>query len=252
MADFLDEMLPPAGNEPDPEVPTPAPIVEEPVEAAAPEPEPTQPEVTPAETPKPEPVMVPLAALEAERDRRRAFEDQVRSYQSAQQQPAAPRPDPYDDPEGYDRAIDQRMQQALFAERFSTSEYLAKEKYGEEKVNAAGEWATEQANSNPAFAAEFASQRFPLMWVVQQHQRNAMLSEIGDRSVEDFVREYVQKNPGLVPQSAPAVAATPVVAAPQAPKPVTPPRSIASDAAAPNTGRDASPMADLDAIFNRR
>lgn len=252
MADFLDEMLSNEAPQPDPEVPTPAPIVEEPVEAVAPEPEPTQPEVTPAEPQRPEAGFVPIAALLEERDKRKQYEDQVRSFQASQQPPAQNRPDPYDDPEGYDRAIDQRMQQALFAERFSTSEYLAKEKYGEEKVNAAGEWATEQANSNPAFLAEFSSQRFPLMWVVQQHQRNAMLSEIGDRSMDDFVRDYLAKNPGLAPQSAPAVAATPVVAAPQATRPATPPRSIASDAAAPSAGRSENPMADLDAIFNRR
>ena len=233
MADFLDEFMreeAPEAPEPQPEAPVETPVEEQ----ALPEPEPA-PEAQPAPNPEPEQSReeqrtIPLATALNWRDEAKEYKRKVEQFE-AQQRQNTTQPDPFDDPAGFAAHQQSLVQQAIIADRFERSNEEAVEKFGEDKVKAAVEWAGERAKANPGFAAEYMSKTRPIHWIVQQHQRDAMVSEIGDRSMDDFVRDYIARNPGLLPQSAAPVAAVPVAAAvPQpASKPAPPPRSIASD-----------------------
>jgi hypothetical protein len=232
-----------------------APVIEPPVETPVPVTEAhPAPEIAPEPTPAPEPApekdkSVPLPTFLDMRDRakeaeRRAAELEARN---APQTPPQQMPDPVDDPQGFAAWNDARTQDALTAQRFEMSDLMAKQQYGEEVVKTAADWAMERASTDPVFKAAYMRQPHPLDWIVREHKRSGLLNDIGDNVDDWFVREAAKRGyqptaPELAP--APAVAATPTAA-----KPAVPPRSIASDAPAPNVSGDAS--ADFMAIFRK-
>jgi len=222
---------------PEPEIVQPqpdAPIVEP--EAAVPE--------------KEEAKQVPLGtfldvrdSLKEEKRARQEAERRVAEFENRQQTTI----DPFDDPSGFVASQETKLQQALAMQKFEMSEIMAKQAHGAETVDTATQWALDKAKSNPLFAEEYKRQPHPIDWIVQQHKRDAVVSEIGDRSLDDFVRDYVSKNPGLLPQSAaPAAPAGVAVTA----TPAVPPRSIASQ---PSVGSapvlKVNPVAAVEGLF---
>lgn len=209
-------------------------------------------EIEPVAQPdKPEAGYVPIAALMDERDRRKAAEQRAQQFEQQRQPQSAP--NPYDDPDGYAAHQQSLVQQAILADRFERSNEDAIEKFGEDTVKSAIEWAQSRAGTNPSFAAEYMSKPRPIHWIVQQHKRDALLSEIGDNPDDWFAREAVKR--GLVPPSV-SVAATseiPAVAQPkQANTPAkVPPRSLATQGSGPSDVRDVAsgPLAGVDAVF---
>lgn len=230
--DFLGNLM--ATEEPE-AVSEAAPVVEETPAGPAPaepvaEPEPN-PEPAPApEAPREEPRTVPLATFLDQRDRLKELERREAEWKAQQSQPMQ-RIDPLDDPEGFAQQQQQLVQQAIIADRFERSHEDAVEKHGQEAVQAAVEWAQTRAQANPAFAAEYMAKTRPIQWIVQQHKRDALVSDIGDNVDDWFTREAAKR--GYAPQSAPVDAAP--VAAPVQPaaKPAAPPKSIASERTAP-------------------
>lgn len=210
-----------------------------------------EPEPAPEPQPqRPDPGFVPIAAMMDERDRRKALEAELARYR--QQQEAQPALDPLDDPAGFAAHQQQLVQQAIINDRFERSNEDAIEKYGEETVKAAVDWAAERGRTNPGFAAEYMSKPRPIHWIVQQHKREETLGQIGDRSIDDFVREYIAKNPTLITPAPAAATPIPVVASPQqAPQPVKVPRSLATVGSGPSDVRDVAtgPLAAVDAVF---
>lgn len=257
MADQLDDIFPtdeaPIEAEPAPEVIEP---VSEP-EAEAVEPEPATPEVqTQAAPEERQPGFVPLAAMMDERDRRKAAEERANQLEQAQQAAAQAQtiPDAYDDPEGYLAFQQQHLQQALQQQKMQMSHHWAVEKYGNDGVEEARTWALEKAQKDPGFRAmleaEMPMQVMPFDWIVQQHKRDGLVSQIGDRSMDDFVKDYIAKNPTLVGQIAP-VAAIPMAVPQQASPPVKVPRSLATQGSGPSDIRQVAtgPLAGVDAVF---
>jgi hypothetical protein len=229
--DFLGGMI--ADEEPavaEPEVVQPAEtVVEEPVQ-----PEPT-PEPEPVPEPQPEPEApkedqrVPLATFLDKRDEARELKRRLEAYEAREREQQRPVIDPFDDPEGFAAHQQQLVEQRLTQERFAFSDRFARKEHGAEAVDAAVTWAQQRAQADPAFAMSYMREADPVDWIVQQHKRDSMISQIGNRSMDDFVRDYLAQNPGLVAQPAP-VAAAPVAAVVQpAAKPTPPPRSIASE-----------------------
>lgn len=249
MADtvFAAEVTPPQPDpqtpaEPEPQAPDPQPEAPQPAPDPAPEPQP-QPD---------EPRHIPLAAHLDERDRRKAAErerDELR--QQMQQRQANPRPDPLDDPEGFNAYYAQQLDARLAEQRFQFSDLTARRIHGAEKVDRATEWANDRAARDPAFAVAYMREADPIDWIVRQHQRDALLSDIGDDVDDWFTREATKR--GYVPQSAiPAVAAPVAATTPQAPAPAVPPRSLVN---APSSGGiDHVPTglkAGVEAVFPR-
>lgn len=217
----------------------------EPAPAQEPQPEPAPVEQAPGLPPEPqEPApapeepkdhSVPLAKFLDTRDELKEARRRIAEFEQRQQVPQAV-PDPFDDPQGFAQHQHRLVQEAIIADRFERSNEEAIEKHGEDAVTQAIEWATRKAQANPGFAAEYMSKTRPMDWIVRQHKQDATVREIGDRPLEDFVKDYIAKNPnllsGLAPQAvAPAI---PVNAAiPQQAPPVAPPRSLVD---APSSG----------------
>lgn len=211
----------------------PAEPVSEPVAvtepAPTPEPEP-QAVATPEPAPEPKPTVpegyIPLAAVMDDRDKRKEAERRAKELeeklQQYQQQSQAPDRDL--DPEGYQAFQAQQTQNAILSTRLDISEEMAREKHGNEVVDAAKEWALNRFNENPAFQAEVLAQRNPYGYAVQAYQRHQAMNKLGDVSeVEAFLAwKAAQANAGTQPL-APAPAAAPVIE-----QPAIPTRSIAS------------------------
>jgi hypothetical protein len=204
-------------------------VVEEPVTPEpTPQPEPA-PEPTPEpEAPKDEPRHVPLATFLDKRDEARELKRRLDAYE-AREREAQQRPeiDPLDDPQGYAAQLEQRIEQGRVQERFAISDRFARKEHGAETVEAAVTWASERAKEDPMFAASYMREADPVDWIVQQHKRDALLSDIGGNVDDWFAREAAKR--GYAAISAP-VEAAPVAAVVQpATKPAPPPRSIASE-----------------------
>lgn len=251
MADFLESVL----SDAEPQAPVESPEVQAPAEPAPAEhPAPIAPETPqePAvESPvqaKPDAGYAPISALMDERDKRKAAEaerDQLR-----QQQEPTERPDPFDDPQGYEAYLGQQLEARVVKERFQMSDVIAKQTHGAEAVEAAVAWATERGKSDPTFAMSYMREAHPLDWIVRQHQRDAMVSGLGNVTSLDAWFEQEAAKRGYSSQSAPVAAAS-VAVVPPVSRPAAPPRSIASEApASVSTVPDSK--AAFEAIFDRR
>jgi hypothetical protein len=176
-------------------------------------------------TPEPEPVqeqpMVPLAALHETRDKVRDLEARLAALQPKQEAPQptiGPAPDMFEDPDAYQAWSQQQIVNATL----NLSEEITREKYGDELVDAAKTWATEQFQTRPGFAQEVMSQRNPYGYAVKQYQKQQSLSQLGDDPTE--IQAYLAwKQAQQAQPAAPAVT----------PPPQRPPQSIAS---APSAG----------------
>lgn len=253
MADeFLDKMF--TDTAPAEEV---APVQEQ--EAAV---EPA-PETVTEPTPQPEAVepapqqdragYVPIDAMLTEREKRQGLERELQQLRASQQEKPQARPDAFDNPDEYDRYVEQQIDSRVQKVRADTSYALAVRDYGKDDVEAARAWALEKAQKDPVFNQQvgtvFATEMLPVDWVVQQHKRDALLTDIGDPSKLDdwFAREATKR--GYAMQSATPAAAIPVAVAP-APTKALPPRSIAADAS-PTSAKEPAAPASFDAIFQR-
>jgi hypothetical protein len=231
MSELLDTVL-----SAEPETVEPEPVVEP---EPAPEPEPETPEPEPAPEPSPEPQPeepearhVPLSVFLDARDREKELKRRVAELeaQSAPQAPPEDMPDPIDDPRGFAAWQTQQVEQRIVAERFTMSDIMAKQVHGEEAVKTAAEWAFEKAKADPAFHLAYMRQPHPLDWIVREHKRQGLVSEIGDNVDDWFAREAAKR--GYVQGAPVAAAPAPAVVTPQQAARPAPPRSIASDAPA--------------------
>ena len=212
-----------------PEAVEPEPVAEQPAETPA-----APPVVTP-EPAKPEPGHVPLSAMLDERERRQKLEAELARYQ-AQQAP----PEPLDvyDPE--QMAAFQHQQ--VVNTKLDISEEMTRDKFGDELVDKARDWALQRFNQNPAYQAEVLRQRNPWKHVVEQYQRDQIASQVSLSDFEQF-QAWKAANATLAQQTAAPVAAqTPLV---------QPPPSLAS---APSAGSSTQPKPDpalerLNAMF---
>lgn len=227
--DFLGGMI--AAEEPAFAEPQDAAPVENVAEApeAPEEPEP-QPEPAPEpapEAPK-EPQHVPLATFLDKRDEARELKRRLEAYEARErEQQQRPEIDPFDDPQGFAAQQQQMIDQRLMQERFAISDRFARKEHGAETVDAAVQWAQQRAQQDPVFAAGYMREADPVDWIVQQHKRDALLSDIGGNVDDWFAREAAKRGYAVI--SAP-VEAAPVAAVVQpAAKPSPPPRSIASE-----------------------
>jgi hypothetical protein len=212
-------------------------------------------EVTPEATPEPAPELqddkrVPLATFLDARDEAKELKRRVAEYEAKASQAApAEMPDPYDDPTGFANWQTTQVQQALTAQRFQMSDVMAKRDHGADTVEAAGLWAAEKAKFDPGFYQSYMNEPHPIDWIVRQHKRDGLLSEIGDNVDDWFTREAAKRGYSVGP------APLPPLAVPQqqvAPTP-EPPRSLA---AAPSKGgavKDipVGPLSALDGLFKR-
>lgn len=176
--EFLDDL----GASPEPQVDqasieAPAPIVVEPTEA--------QPE-------KPEPGYVPIGALMDERDKRKARDEELKRIQAEleqmrQSRQEAPRiPDPLDDAQGFADYQRQTAESLALNVKLDMSEDLARDKFGDEKVDAARDWALAKYRDDPSFRNKVIAQRNPYSFVVKEFEREQKVAKVQDLDLADF------------------------------------------------------------------
>lgn len=149
--------------------------------------------------------MVPVAALQAERQKAKRYTEQVADFQKkleeqntliqqlfAQQRPAPQpqaqpeAPDFYTDPDGYLSSREQRLQQQFENTRLAQSEMLAVEKFGEEAVATAFQAFEQRVKSDPSMRAEhqrMMASPHPFRELVKWHQSSQAMAEIGSDPV---------------------------------------------------------------------
>lgn len=177
---------------------------------------------------------VPLKELTSEREKRQAAEksredearlrqqaeDNARRWQAdlealqrrqqAAQNPPAPPPDPLTDPEGAFSHLKSEFQQQLINQNVNFSEARARDKFGDEVVNAAL-----QAAHQVGIAHRFQTTPDPIGDVVRWHKRQTAMARIGDdvdgyekrirdeerqKTIEDLKAGRVSVMPGQTPQ----------------------------------------------------
>lgn len=148
----------------------------EPGDEPAPEPAPAAAAPEPAAPQEPFYYRKALRNLEKSiASKERELEEYRARLESQQPAPAAA-PDPYEDPQGYQAAVEQRVQQANFALRLEFSETRARDKFGDEAWEETNDW----LRTRPDVAQWAASQRDPCGAAVQIYQREKLAAEIGD------------------------------------------------------------------------
>lgn len=200
--DFLDDLG--ASPEPQPqeaqtETEAPAPVV---VEA---------PEVQPE---KPEPGFVPIGALMDERDKRKAAAKELeeakaelaRQAQARQSQPRIP--DPLDDAQGFAEYQRQLSENMALNVKLDVSEDLARDKFGDEKVDAALQWALKRYQEDPAYRDKVVSQRNPYAFVIKEFDREQKVAKVQDLDLSDF-DDYLAWKTGQATQQSQSVQAAP-------------------------------------------
>lgn len=218
--------------------------VEQPQEASTPPteqapaaaPEVQQPQEAPQEEAKGH--TVPLATfldqrLEAREAKRKAddLERQIAEMRQAKVEPVKI-PDPYEDPDGYNRYVQESVRQTEWNMRAEMSGRFAEQKYGKETVEAAVAWAQSEGFKDPTLGQRVQMQPSPVEWVVEQYNRDQLFQRIqSDPTLAAQLSgapSLVATHPGVIaPQ--PAAAFQPVVVTPKQ----APPKSLAT---APSTG----------------
>lgn len=213
------------------------------VEAAAPEPEPegeqAAPEAEaeapadkgeepapPAEPAKDDSKSVPLAVVQAEREKRQRLErelEQLRAQQ-AQAPKDQPKPDYYADPEGVLNAHAKQTHMAMLEERKKISRFMAEKDFGPELVQEAFEY----FDRNPSQSVELLNHPSPFHAAVEHYKKAKMVDEITtdpDAYRARIIAEWQQEQATQLQQA-------------QRPKPAAPPKSLATSAA---IGGEATP-----------
>lgn len=225
--------------------PDPAPAAQ-PAEPPAPEPAPQPEPPAPQPEAKPEEHSVPLAKALDWRDERNQLRKELDAYKAKEK--AAPVPDPDDDPRGYAQHLEQKVQQQLTAQKFEMSDTIARQTHGGEIVEKAATWALEKAQNDPAFAAQYMREAHPIDWIVRQHKRDGLVSQLPNdiSSLDELIEREIAKRSQAAPPAAPAAPAM------SAPKPAAPPKSLVN---APSGGGvseiPVGPLASVEAVFPR-
>jgi hypothetical protein len=151
-----------------------------------------------SEEPEKEEQMVPVAALVAEREKRQKAEQEL-----AQEKPKEEKPEPtkipsiYDDPEGYQAYMDQKIADAEFQSRISVSQALMRQKhkdYDEKEVRF-----VEMAKEDPSLGVQLRRQGLPAEFVYDTVVKRDKLK--GFDNFDDAVNDAVSKKTAEIEKS---------------------------------------------------
>lgn len=253
MDNFLEDFFS-GETAPEPEIETPEIEQMEEVSNDIPETvEETTPEVeTVAEAaPIVEPKMVPLSAVQAERQRAKeaieqvnALRTQLADFQSQQAQKAIP--DSYDDPQGFaayqQQLVTQQVQQAVTHQRFMDSRERALAAHGQEFIDEVADWAGGVAATDPTFETRMMAQADPAQWVIDQKKRSDMLKEFEADPDAYALRRAAELGHATI---------TPVIEATQPQARNLGPKSLASAKSRGGASTQTNPVQDAFELFNK-
>lgn len=159
------------------------------------------------------PDTVPKAALLKERAKHRKQLAEARGAAKALKEVAVERPketvetveeefeepDPVKDPKGYREYMQAHTQNLVLNERMNFSEARAKDKHGDEAVDAAFNWLTESAKANPGLARQIRSHPDPYAETVRLHKeslRSGRLKDVDESELDNFRKWQKAKKEG--------------------------------------------------------
>lgn len=236
----MDDRLAFLSGEEEPE----AEVIEEQI-ADDPEPE-GEIEAAPPAAPEEKPQhSVPITAMLDEREKRQAaerraaeLEQRMRFFEQAQQKKPE-MPDVFENPQGFTQHVNSTVTEAMVTAHLNMSEMLARDKFGDDEVNAAVE-----AVKAAGLQQHFVSQRNPYGELVKWHRQQKVAQEIGSdpdawrakerAALAEQIRQEVLAE--LQGQQQPAR---------------RPPASLASAPAAGKSNTPISPGTAFDAAFGR-
>lgn len=203
--------------------------------------------------PTAEPKMVPLSAVQAERQRAKDAIDQLNvarqqlaDFQAKQASKSVP--DPYDDPQGFgayqQQLVAQQVQQAITHQNFMQSRERALAAHGQEYIDEVAAWASGVAETDPTFEGRMLAQPDPAAWVIEQKNRSDLLKSF-EADPDNYVRQRALEL-GLAAIE-PIEATQPMAKKPLGPKSLAGAKSQDSVSNLPETPADA-----FDAIFRKR
>lgn len=181
------------------------------------EPEQGEPQAAPPAGIVEEPKHIPISALLDEREKRQAAAreaEELRRELAALKAAQTPPKDFYENPEEALRQSSAATQAAVVQVKLDTSRFLAEEKYGKEKVDAAFAF----FNENPHLSTPLLKHPSPFHEAVKVYERHQLAAQMGD-DPQAWIEAQVQARLAQSVQ----------------PKPVAPPPSLASAAAAGGT-----------------
>lgn len=148
---------------------------------------------------------IPIAALLDEREKRKEKEreaEELRRRIAEYEAKAAPKPDFFTDPEAAIEAAQRAAQAAVINTKLETSRFLAEEKYGAEKVQAAYEF----FDRNPHLSAPLLNSPSPFHAAVKEYEKHMAMQEIGEdpaayrARVEAEIRERILAEMNVQPK----------------------------------------------------
>lgn len=169
---------------------------------------------------------VPYAEMKREREKRQELERRLQEIEQSRQQTQQPAPQPqaipdaYEQPEEFAQHLERRFEDQAFMIRLDVDGRSAERTYGKEETEAAVQWA--MGRNDPALGMRMRQSPTPVELVVKEYRQSRTLEVLGDKSAEDFAREYAEKQGWIVSQPG---ADQPPSLKPSSPKP---PRSLAS------------------------
>lgn len=168
---------------------------------------------------------IPIAALLDEREKRKEKEREVEALNrriADYEAKATPKPDFFADPEAALAAAQRAAQAAAINTKLETSRFLAEEKFGAEKVQAAYEY----FDKNPHLSGQLLTSPSPFHAAVKEYERHQAMTEIGEdpsayrARVEAEVRERILAEYNVQPKPTappPSLSSAPSVSAGKAP-----------------------------------
>lgn len=138
-----------------------------------------------AQEPKDKPEDWSFAAYKDEKEKRKELErkaaDYERQLQEFMRQQPQPKPqyvDPLDDPEGFNKSLDSRINDVAFKTTLTISERFARQEHGAETVDATNAWLMEPSNAHILQQAKTSAD--PWGDAVKAYKRAQVMSEIGE------------------------------------------------------------------------
>lgn len=167
--------------------------------------------------------------------------------QSATPKPPAqepPPPDMFDDPQGYREWTNSQFEQRLQTSRLDTSEVIARQQFGDEKIDTALE--ALKSSGDQAAWQRILNEKHPYGALIKWHEKHQVMSQIEEAGgLEALIAAELAKR-------APQQPAPGQVQEQPKPAPVTPPPSLAKGGAGNTATVEPSEEEDFRSVFSKR
>lgn len=123
---------------------------------------------------------VPINALLDEREKRQALEARVREFEAKEKgEDKAERPDLLEDPEGFAKSIEDKVEAAVQVRHFNASEHRARKEHGDDAVNEAIGIFESMVKADPLLAQKALNHPEPFDFVIETVTRHKQVEEAG-------------------------------------------------------------------------